>query len=416
MAQAYLVSVTVDRVFLGGSNLAGVWHGLLFMLAVIAARGMLVWLQDFAASEVAIRVKLEVRSELFAHILRLGPTYVGSQRTGELTTAAVDGIEALDAYYSQYLPQLVISALVPLTILVLVFPMDPLSGAILLVTAPIIPFFMYMIGRTAEAATTRQYATLGRMSSHLLDSIQGLATLKLFGQATAQAANIARVADRFREVTLKVLQVSFMSAFALELIATLSTAIIAVEVGLRLLYGHMAFQPALFLLIVTPEFYGPLRILGARFHAGMSGTAAAQRIFQVLDTPLPNLQDPPRTLIQGVSPRRHNDYPISIAFRNVSYTYPGREEPALDCINLDVAAGSHIAIVGASGAGKSTLAALLLGFIHPGAGEVRIALDEGGDPGAEPGGVRVGWVPQAPHLFHTSIADNIRLGKPDAQR
>ncbi len=414
VAQAYLVSVTVDRVFLGGSDLAGVSRWLLLMLGVIAARGILVWLQDIAASEVAIRVKLEMRSKLFAHMLRLGPMYVRGQRTGELTTAGVDGIEALDAYYSQYLPQLAISALVPLAILILVFPMDPLSGAILLVTAPIIPFFMYMIGRTAEAATARQYATLGRMSSHLLDSIQGLATLKIFGQAAAQAANIARVADRFREVTLKVLQVSFLSAFALELVATLSTAIIAVEVGLRLLYGQMAFQPALFLLIVTPEFYAPLRILGARFHAGITGTAAAHRIFEILDTPVPARSEIPQTSTPGASLKGQDNDPISISLRNVSYTYPGRDQPALDRIDLDVAPGGHLAIVGASGAGKSTLAALLLGFIHPDAGEVRVAQYPAGESGPKHGVIRLGWVPQAPHLFHASIAENIRLGKPEA--
>ncbi len=182
--------------------------------------------------------------------------------------AAVDGIEALDAYFSQYLPQLVISSLVPVSILILVFPLDPLSGVVLLLTAPLIPFFMYMIGRGAETVTKRQYDTLSRLSAHFLDSLQGLTTLKLFGQSKAQARNIAAVSDQYRDMTLKVLQVTFLSALALELLATLSTAIIAVEVGLRLLYARMQFQEALFLLILAPEFYLPLRMLGLRFHAG----------------------------------------------------------------------------------------------------------------------------------------------------
>ncbi len=207
-----------------------------------------------------------------------------------MTTAAVEGIEALDAYFSQYLPQLVISTLVPITVLILVFPLDLLSGIILLLTAPLIPFFMYMIGRSAEGVTKKQYETLSRLSAHFLDSLQGLTTLKLFGQSKAQTQNIAKVSDQFRDTTLKVLQVTFLSAFALELLATISTAMIAVEVGLRLLYGQMQFQEALFLLILAPEFYLPLRMLGLRFHAGMSGTTAARRIFQILDTPVTSNQ------------------------------------------------------------------------------------------------------------------------------
>ncbi len=233
-----------------------------------------------------MRVKSNLREQLFAHILALGPAFSQSERTGELTTAAVEGIEALDAYFSQYLPQLVISTLVPITILILVFPLDLLSGIILLFTAPLIPFFMYIIGRSAEGVTKKQYETLGQLSAHFLDSLQGLSTLKLFGQSKAQAQNIAKVSDQFRDTTLKVLQVTFLSAFALELLATISTAIIAVEVGLRLLYGQIQFHEALFLLILAPEFYLPLRMLGLRFHAGMAGTTAARRIFQILDEPV----------------------------------------------------------------------------------------------------------------------------------
>ena len=210
-------------------------------VGVIALAALLLWLQEISASEVGIRIKEDLRgAALRPHSAAWVLIQPCARRAENYRSAAVDGIEALDAYYSQYLPQLVVSVLVPLTILIVVIPLDPLSGVILMLTAPLIPFFMYMIGRTAEQATSRQYATLGRMSSHLLDSIQGLTTLKIFGQAAAQVANIGRVADEFREATLKVLQVSFLSAFALELIATMSTAIIAVEVGLRLLYGHMA--------------------------------------------------------------------------------------------------------------------------------------------------------------------------------
>src|SRR6185295_19026184 len=188
--------------------------------------------------------------------------------------------------YSQYLPQLVVTALIPISILIVVFPLDLLSGIVMLITAPLIPFFMIMIGKGAEIVTKRQYQTLSRLSAHFLDSLQGLTTLKLFGQYKAHTKNIEKVSNQFRDTTLGVLRITFLSALALELLATLSTAIIAVEIGFRLLYARMEFQPAFFILILAPEFYLPLRMLGTRFHAGMSGTTAAKRIYEILDTPV----------------------------------------------------------------------------------------------------------------------------------
>ena len=365
IGQSYLVSTTVNDVFLEKQTLLQIAHWMQLLFIVIAARGLLTWLNEVAANAVAVRVKTDLRERLFAHILALGPAFSRSERTGELTIAAVEGIEALDAYFSQYLPQLVVSTLVPVSILILVFPLDPLSGIVLLLTAPLIPFFMYMIGRGAEVVTKRQYETLSRLSAHFLDSLQGLTTLKLFGQSKAQTQNIAKVSDQFRDTTLKVLQVTFLSAFALELLATISTAIIAVEVGLRLLYGQMQFHEALFLLILAPEFYLPLRMLGLRFHAGMAGTSAARRIFQILDIPVVSN----RYSVNSDQSAAKNS---SINFENVSFTYPSESQPALQNINLTISRGQHIALVGKTGAGKSTLINLLLGFIHPTEGTIII--------------------------------------------
>ncbi len=414
IGQSYALSSTIAGVFLQRQVLLQVWPWLRLMLAIIAARALLVWLNEVSSAAVAVRIKTDLRERLFAHILALGPAYSRGERTGDLAAAAVDGIEALDAYFSQYLPQLVVSTLVPVSILCLVFPLDPLSGAVLLLTAPLIPFFMYMIGRGAEVVTKRQYETLSRLSAHFLDSLQGLTTLKLFGQAKAQARNIARVNDQYRDTTLKVLQVTFLSAFALELLATISTAIIAVEVGLRLLYGQMHFEEALFLLILAPEFYLPLRMLGLRFHAGMAGTSAARRIFQILDTPVPaaavaTASDGARHA--GAAPLQSFS---TLDLSAVSYTYPDESVPTLQDITLTLRAGQHVALVGASGAGKTTLSSLLLRFIQPTSGAVTldgraaetIPLVEWRD--------LIAWVPQNPHLFHESIAANIRIGRPEA--
>jgi ATP-binding cassette subfamily C protein CydCD len=412
IGQASALSQAVARVFLGGQTLPDVTGLLQLFLIIVFLRACLAWGGEISANAVAVRVKNDLRQRLFDKILRLGPAYTRGERTGELVNAAVAGVEALDAYFSQYLPQLVIATLVPLSILFFVFPQDPLSGLILLLTAPLIPVFMYLIGKTAEALTKRQWDTLSRLSAHFFDSLQGLVTLKELGQSKAHARSIAEAGNRFRDITLDVLRVTFLSALVLELVATVSTALVAVEVGLRLLYGRMAFQPALFLLLLAPEFYIPLRMLGLRFHAGMSGTSAARRIYEILDLK--------ESVDQGLGIRVQASFPVTlspdylITCNALSYTYPGETEPALQEITLEIHAGEHIALVGSSGAGKSTLVALLLRFIEPGTGQITLDGKPSTEISLEAWRSRIGWVSQNPFLFHDTIAANLRLARPEA--
>jgi ATP-binding cassette, subfamily C, bacterial CydCD len=405
--QAWNLSSVVNGVFLQKFSLEQVTTPLIFILIAIGGRTFLTWLNEVAANAVAVKIKTDLRERLFAHILKLGPAYARGQRTGELTTAAVEGIEALDAYFSQYLPQLVITALVPISILFFVFPIDLLTGLVFLITAPLIPFFMIIIGKGAETVTKRQYETLRLLSAHFLDSLQGLTTLKLFGQSKGQAKNVAKVAEQFRDRTLSVLRITFLSALALEMLATISTALVAVEIGFRLLYRNMEFQPALFLLVLAPEFYMPLRALGARFHAGMNGTTAAKRIYEILDTPVTSDQ-------LSVTSEQANEF-NTIELKDVSFTYPNETSPALQNINLTIKQGQHIALVGKTGAGKSTLVQLLLGFIYPTEGTLNYQSPISNlHPSSFTLHHSISWVPQRPHLFHTTIAENIRLGKADA--
>ena len=407
IGQAAGLSRIVDGVFLGGQLLSDVAGLLRLLLVIVLCRALLAWGSEVSANAVAVRVKSDLRQRLFDKILSLGPAYTRRERTGELVNAAVEGVETLDAYFSQYLPQLIIAALVPLSILIVVFPRDPLSGLVLLLTAPLIPVFMYLIGKTAEALTKRQWDTLSRLSAHFLDSLQGLTTLKELGRSKDHANSIAEASNRFRDGTLSVLRVTFLSALVLELVATVSTAVVAVEVGLRLLYGHLAFQQAFFLLLLAPEFYIPLRMLGVRFHAGMSGTTAARRIFAILD-----IREEGKESSQPV----RTDTPLFsiLSLSALSYTYPGVTVPALQDISLEIHAGEHIALVGMSGSGKSTLAALLLRFIHPGSGKITINNEPLTGISLESWRSMVAWVPQNPYLFHDTIAANLRLARPDA--
>ncbi|MEZ0396423.1 MAG: thiol reductant ABC exporter subunit CydD [Anaerolineales bacterium] len=418
IAQAHGLSLLVDAVFLGGADVQAAAGLLGFLLAVIGLRALLAWAGESAAGALAVRVKHELRARLFDKLLALGPAYTRGERSGELTAAAVEGVEALDAYFGQYLPQLAVTALVPLSILFFVFPLDWISGLVLLLTAPLIPLFMILIGRTGEALTRRQYTLLGRLSASFLDSLQGLVTLKQFGRERDRIHELASASDRYRQVTLSVLRVTFLSALALELLATLSTAVVAVEVGLRLLYGWLEFRQAFFVLLLAPEFYLPLRMLGLRFHAGMAGTTAARRIFEILDTPATSGESQTPAIPFGWPATLPTEW--SLRLESVSLTYPGGAAPALHNINLQIHAGQHLALVGPSGAGKSTLAALLLRFLEPGEGQM--ILQTGGRSlplTAIPPQVwraQVAWVPQTPYLFHDTLANNLRLARPEASR
>jgi len=406
VGQAYLLSRVISQVFLQGQGLLEVQPLLLLLVLLALLRAGLAWGSEVAAQRVAGRVKLELRDQFTRHLLALGPSYTHGEHSGELATTAVEGIEAMETYFGQYLPQLALAALVPLTILLFVFPLDALSGLVLLLTAPLIPVFMMLIGRQAETMTQRQWTSLSRMSAHFLDVLQGLPTLKMLNRSRDQLDIIGRISERFSQTTLAVLRVAFLSALVLELVATLSTAVVAVEVGLRLLYGRLIFEQAFFVLILAPEFYAPLRSLSARFHTAMSGATAACRIFEVLDTPapLPSRSSTCLTL----------DAPPAICFNQVYYAYKDGQRPALNSLSFHLAPGQKVALIGPNGAGKSTVAHLLLRFLEPDRGNITVNGQSLAELDPAMWRSQVAWVSQNPYLFHASVADNIRLARPEA--
>jgi len=407
---ARILSQIIARVFLDGHSLVQVQPLLSSLLGLILGRVLCSMLGEAAGSAVAAQIKTSLRESIFSRLLELGPAALRGKPAGELSATALQGVEALDAYFAQYLPQVALAGLIPLGILLLVFPLDPLSGIILLVTGPLIPFFMALIGRNAERLTRRQWSALSRMSAYFLDTLQGLRTLKALGRSVEQAERISDVSERYRDTTLSVLRVTFLSALALELLGTISTAMIAVQVGLRLLYGHMGFEEAFFLLVIAPDFYLPLRTLGLRFHAAMNGVAAARQIGSVLgEQPSGEVQPPGSAPTTLQVPEK-----AQVVFENVTWTYPGADEEAIKNFNLELRPGSLTALVGPSGAGKTTLAWLLLGFLRPQAGQIRINGHTLEETGTEAWRAGMAWAPQHPHLFHDSLAANLRIADPQS--
>ena len=406
--QARQLSQVISVVFLDGKTLAEVMGLLWLLLIIIFARVLSTILNDVFANWMAVKIKISLRAQVMQKINRLGPAYTNTQQSGELVTTALQGIEALDAYFSQYLPQVLLAVILPLIILLVVFPLDWVSGLVFLVTAPLIPFFMALVGKTSENETKKQWKALSRLGADFLDTLQGLTTLKLLGQSKSQVKRITTVSDRYRVVTMNVLRITFLSALVLEMLATISTAVVAVEIGLRLLYGHLVFDQAFFVLLLAPEFYQPMRNLGMRYHAGMTGVTASVRIFQLLDEP-----ELKRIEIIDKEPAKPDlKQPFRLTIENVSFAYPDSTRDSLSSIQISLESGKGYTLVGHSGAGKSTLLKLVMRFIEPSAGVIRlngvdICIFHLTDWRSQ-----ISWVSQKPRLFNTSILENIRLDDP----
>ncbi|MFJ2032079.1 thiol reductant ABC exporter subunit CydD [Streptosporangium sp. NPDC087985] len=394
--------------------LAGVLSGrfatsaLVFLALVVGVRGTLGLVQGLAAGHTTTGVKSALRHRLLSRLQETGPARPASHRSGELVTLTGRGLDALDPYLSGYLPAVAVAGVVPVAVLVRLSAADLTSAVIVLITLPLIPIFGALVGMHTKAVTERQWQALSRLGGHFLDVVRGLPTLRAFGRARFQAEVIQQVADAHRSATMRTLRVAFLSSLVLELAASLSLALVAVPVGLRLLSGSLDLSTALLVLLLAPEAYLPLRTMGSRFHAAMEGVAAADQAFAVLD----GRPERPAEAEQASGAVKRGRIAPEIRLENVTVRYPDREEAALEDVSLVIASGERVALVGESGAGKSTLLHLLLGSVSPTSGRVLI-------DGVELTGLgawreRLAFVPQRPHLFATTVADNIRLGSPGA--
>jgi ATP-binding cassette, subfamily C, bacterial CydD len=406
--QAWLLSVIIDGVHLQGADLDASLPVLGSLTVVVILRAVLVFVNEQSAAMLSNHIRSGLREILTAKILRLGPAYRDRQQSGELSYALTGAIESLDAYFSQFMPQLVIAAVLPLGILAVVFPLDALSGLVLLLTAPLIPIFMILVGKTTEALTRKQYSTFSRMSAFFLDSLRGLAELKNLGRSREHTSRLDRVSESYRQATMRVLQVSFLSALVLELAATLSVAVIAVEIGIRLLYAQIDFRQAFFLLVIAPEFYLPLRQVGARFHASQNGVSAARRIFEILDQP-----EPEHSVVTRSIPDLFTS-PFTIRFESVSFVYPDRTREALRNVSFEIHSGKTVALAGLNGSGKSTLAALLMRFIQPVEGVIYYNGMDIQSINIADWRAGMAHLDQQPVLFNDTVRENLLITRPGA--
>ncbi len=407
VAQAALMARIIAGAFLEGDDLASLGPWMLALTGVVVARALCAGAFETSGRRGAQRVMAELRERLTRHILEVRPGGSPDRRTGELVTTAVQGVESLEAWFARYLPQAVLAVTVPVVVLAFVLPRDLAAGLILLVTVPVVPVFMVLIGLAARAKTERRWKTLSRLSAHLLDVMRGLETLRANDRDSAQIGVMERAGDAFRRQTMATLRIAFLSALVLELVAMLAVALVAGTVGVQLAEGDLGLETGLAVLILAPELYMPVRLLGQQFHASQDGMAAAERVFAVLDEP--PAVSVPDTSLPSPDPGRG-----AVSLDAVTVRYPGRPVPALEDFSLTLGPGEHVALTGPNGAGKSTAASVVLRLLDPTEGSVRC---DGVDlRGVDPAAWRshLAWLPQRPTIFAGSLEDNVRLASPDA--
>ena len=401
LVQATLIARIVTRAF-EGASLGAVSTELALLALAFAMRGLVAWGFEATGRRAASSVLSELRLALVERRLRGQPAALDGVEGGELAAAAVQGVDGLEAYFGRYLPQVVLAVIVPVAVLGWVGAIDLESALLMLLTLPLVPIFMWLIGRYTEERTREHWLALRLLSTHFLDVVRGLATLRAFNRSRAQAVTIDRVGERYRRAAMGTLRLSFLSGSVLELAATLGVALVAVTVGVRLVGGGLGLEAGLTILLLAPELYAPLRQLAAQFHASADGLAVAERMLELLDAP-PAVGGGGRLV-----PPSPAEWPVR--FERISFSYPSRAQRVLDRLDLELQPGETVALVGASGTGKSTVASLLLRFAEPDAGRITVGGLDLAECRTELWRSMVAWVPQRPTMFRGTVAENIGLG------
>ena len=415
IAQAALVAGIIHGAFIEARPRALLATHFGFLIAVVGLRALLAWGREVTGFKAGARVRSEVRRKLLERLFKAGPALTRRQAGGALSSSVMEQVEALHNFYAFFLPQLALAVLVPLAILIAIFPVSWTAGVILLFTAPLIPLFMILVGMGAESISQKNFQALSRLSAQFLDLLRGLPSLKQFDRAQAAAAKVAVVSEDYRRHTMQVLRVAFLSSAVLEFFSSVSIALVAVYLGTSYLgylnfgtYGvPLSLADGLFILILAPDYFLPLRELGTHYHARAEAAGAAEEILKVLAGP----SAAPKELgARNPAPRA-----VTIRFRDVHLDLDDGRRRVLDGLSFTLAPGEQVTLVGASGAGKTTILNLLLGFHQPDGGELLIGDRPLADLNIDAWRRQLAWIGQQPALFHGSLRENIRLGRPDAE-
>ncbi len=409
LLQTLTLAYIIDAVFLKGKSLIQLQWPLIGLLLIFILRPLLQALFEWHNRKVTSKAKQTLRRRLSQSLSQNYQTLENENTTGYFATIACDGIESTDAYFSEFVPQLFIMSINTLALLIVAFYFDWISALIMMITAPLIPVFMILIGKTAEGVNQKQWQSLKWMNGHLLDLLRGMTTLHYFGRHHQQSDAVARTSQSFKQKTMSVLKLTFLSALALELTATLSTAVIAVSLGVRLLYAQMPFIAALSILLMTPEYYLPLRQLGLKYHAAMNAKAVSAQLKPIFASEMPiNLALKPNTTLKP------NSFSAkAITLHQINFAYE-KTNPIFKQFSLEIPFGSSLAITGPSGVGKTTLLKLLLGELTPQSGNSRLLGEDYLSMSKDQRHKKIAFVPQQPKVFEGTLLDNLRFGRPEA--
>ncbi|MEK4285841.1 thiol reductant ABC exporter subunit CydD [Paenibacillus sp. FSL P4-0502] len=404
-----------------GEPLKEQWGTALLFLLAFLVRHACAMLMSRVSYRFAEATGSTMRREMMDKLFQLGPRMVGGRGTGDLVTLVLEGVTKFRTYLEAIIPRMVGMSVTPVLVLIYVFTMDTTSGIILTVTMPIIIVFMILIGMTARKQMDRQLKSYRTLSNHFVDSLRGLETLKFLGRSRSHSDSIATVSDRYRSATMRTLRVAFLSSFALDFFTMLSVASVAVSLGLRLVNEQMTLVTGLTILILAPEYFLPVRLVGSDFHATLDGKEAAEAMKSIIDQDEVKAEviGPNGNLSVGSAAKTseqiftwHENSVLTLNDVSVKYEEAGLS--SLEALNLQFKGASKIGIIGESGAGKSTLVDILGGFLHPTSGSITVNGTTVSALTDEAWRKQTSYIPQRPYIFSGTLADNIRFYYPEA--
>ena len=402
--QAFFLSSIINDIFINKKDIGSITKSVLILILIVVLRAVIGFGLELYNRRTSIKIKANLRNNLINAFIKKGPIRLKNDKPGEIITLVQDGVEGMDGYFSEFIPQMILASICVPVIFIVAVSKDWISGLIMIVTIPLIPIFMMLIGMMADKLNKKQWKALQSMGGHFLDVLRGLPTLKLFGRSKRQAEIVGQISEDYRKATLEVLKVAFLSALVLELVATLSTALISVSLGVRLLYSMINFKTAFFVLLLTPDYYQSMRSLGAKFHSAMSSISIADEVYL-------NLSE--KSYEPSITTNKIISKDVEISIDNLGFEYT-EGQPVLKNLTMEIPFGKKTSLVGKSGSGKSTIISLIMGFIEGYSGNLKINNIELKEISKENWVNNFAYVPQNPKIFKASVLENLAISRPTA--